>query len=155
MAAGPVTVLDVALRKLGAGVIDLDTDAFVVVLTTSAQALAAAFTGGSGEALYSDLTAEVIGDGYATGGTPLANPLWTRSGAVVTFSADSTEWDGLTATMKYAVVCKTNTASPPAPTDILAIVDLEQDDPDGRISGGGAFIINWTGGLFTLTRVDP
>lgn len=155
MAAGPVTVLNVALRKLGAGVIDLDSDAFAVVLTTSAQALSAAFTGGSGQALYADLTAEVIGDGYATGGTPLENPLWTRSGSVVTFSADSTDWPALTATMKYAVICKTDGGSPATPTDILAIVDLEQDDPTGRVSGGGAFIINWTGGLFTLTRVDP
>lgn len=152
MAAGPVTVLDVALEKLGAGLINLETDAFAVVLTTSAQALTAAFTGTSGEALYSDLTAEVSGTGYNAGGEALGNPDWTRSGAVVTFSADNTQWDTLTATMKYAVICRMDAASPPAPADILAIVDLEEDNPTGRASAGGDFIINWSSALFTLTR---
>ena len=38
MAAGNVTVLNVALDKLGRKVFDLDADAFNVVLTTKAQA---------------------------------------------------------------------------------------------------------------------
>ena len=68
MAAGKVTVLNVALDKLGRKVFDLDADAFNVVLTTNAQALSAAFTGTSGQARYSDLTAEVVGTGAGRDG---------------------------------------------------------------------------------------
>ena len=151
MAAGPVTVLNVALEKIGAADIDLAADSFVVVLCGSAQVLNAAFTGTSGEALYSDLTDEVSGTGYTPGGEALANPTWNRAGAVVTFAADATSWDALSATVKYAVVCRDDGG----PADILAIVDVETDDPSGRVSAGGDFIINWTGGLFTLTRATP
>lgn len=147
MAAGIVTVLNVALEKLGEGVFNLDADDFNVVLATNAQALSASFTGSSGQALYSDLTAEVVGTGYTAGGAPLAGVTWSRSGAVLTFSADPTSWDSLTATMKYAVICLATGTK-----DILAIVDLETTDAAGRTSAGGDFIINWTGGLFTLTR---
>lgn len=147
MAAGKVTVLNVALEKLGEGVFNLDADDFNVVLATNAQALSAAFTGTSGQALYSDLTAEVVGAGYTAGGEPLAASSWTRSGAVLTFAADPTTWSALTATMKYAVICLATGTK-----DILAIVDLETTDTAGRTSAGGDFIINWTGGLFTLTR---
>lgn len=147
MAAGNVTVLNVALEKLGEGVFNLDADDFNVVLTTQAQALSAAFTGTSGQALYADLTAEVVGAGYTAGGEPLAATSWTRSGAILTFAADPTTWEALTATMKYAVICLATGSK-----DILAIVDLETADSAGRTSSGGDFIINWTGGLFTLTR---
>lgn len=149
MAAGPVTVLNVALEKIGEAAINLDTDDFAVVLTTQDQALSAAFTGGSGEALYSDLTDEVSGGGYTAGGEVLANSAWTRAGAVVTFSADNTQWDSLTATMKYAVIVRVVGGTP---EDIVAIVDLETTDPAGRSSAGGDFIINWQSALFTLTR---
>src|SRR5690606_27828729 len=118
MAAGPVTVLDIALQKIGAE-IDLAADSFNVVLTTSAQPLTAAFTGGSGEALYSDLTDEVIGDGYAAGGLPLENTAWTQAGSVVAFTADATAWDALTATAKYAVIVRSDGGSPEELTDIL------------------------------------
>lgn len=147
MAAGNVTVLNVALEKLGEGVFNLDADDFNVVLTTQAQALSASFTGASGQALYADLTAEVVGAGYTAGGIPMAGVTWTRSGAVLTFAADPSTWSALTATMKYAVICLATGSE-----DILAVVDLETTDPAGRASAGGDFIINWTGGLFTLTR---
>lgn len=147
MAAGNVTVLNVALEKLGEGVFNLDADDFNVVLTTQAQALSASFTGASGQALYADLTAEVVGAGYTAGGNPMSGVTWTRSGAVLTFAADPSTWSALTATMKYAVICLATGSE-----DILAVVDLEATDPAGRASAGGDFIINWTGGLFTLTR---
>lgn len=45
MAAGIFTVLDIALRKIGAGVIDLDSDTFKVALLTSTQAITESFSG--------------------------------------------------------------------------------------------------------------
>ena len=153
MPAGSVTVLDVALEKLG-GALNLETDVWHVVLCTSDQALGAAFVGTSGQALYSDLTDEAIGTGYATGGEPLDNPSWSLAGSIATFDADPVTWTALTATVKYAVICRSDAGSPPALSDILAVVDLETGDPDGRVSAGADFIINWgASGLFTLTRV--
>ena len=151
MAAGPVTVLNVALEKIS-GAIDLENDEFAVVLCGSDQALSAAFTGTSGEALYSDLTDEVAGTGYDPGGKPLANKTWSLTGAIASLAADPTAWDGLNATVKYAVICRATSGAPPA--DILAIVDLETTEPDGRVSTGGDFIINWSTALFTLTRAS-
>jgi hypothetical protein len=68
----------------------------------------------------------------------------------VTFAADPTEWNALTATMKYAVICTRDGSADPE--HILAIVDLETTVPTGRESLGGDFIINWGSALFTLTR---
>lgn len=147
MAAGIVTVLDLALRKIGAGTIDLDTDAFKVALCTNAQALSATFSGTSTDARYADLTGEVVGTGYTAGGASLSNVTWNRAAGVVTFGADPTSWTTLTATAKYAVVYKTT-----GNKDILSIVDLETTDPAGRAVAGADLTINWTSGLFNLQR---
>ena len=61
MAVGKVTVFDRALTKIGAGVIDLDTNAFKVALLGDGQAMSAAFAGTSTDARFSDLTDEVSG----------------------------------------------------------------------------------------------
>lgn len=148
MAAGQVIVLDRALRKLADGTFDLDSQSFKVALLGDDQALAASFAGGSGNALYSDLTDEVVGSGYTAGGASLVSPAWTRLGAVVSFTADPTVWTSLTAQMKYAAIYLDGGAG-----DILCYFDLETTDPSGRTSSGGDFTINWTGSVFTLTRV--
>lgn len=147
MAAGQVIVPNIALEKLGDGTFDLDTQAFNVVLCGDGQALAPTFAGTSGNALYSDLTDEVVGSGYTTGGEALAVTGWTRSGAIISFTADPTTWEALTASMKWAVIVLDGGAG-----DILAYFDLETTDPTGRTSAGGDFTINWTGSVFTLTR---
>lgn len=148
MAAGQFKVIDKALVKIGEE-INLASDDFNVVLTTKAQAIGVNFAGASGNAQYSDLTAEVVGTGYTAKGEPLVAPDFSLTGAVASFIADPTVWNGLTATMKYAVVVKNvgGTLS-----HILGYFDLETTDPDGRASSGGDFVITWTGGLFTLTR---
>lgn len=149
MAVGKVTVLDIALRKIGAGIIDLDSDSFKVALLGDAQAVAADFAGASTDARFADLTAEVAGAGYTAGGAALANVTWTRAGPVVTLSADPTTWSGLDATVKYAAIYKTA-----GNADLLAFFDIDNALPAGRVIAGSDFTINWTGGLFTLTRVD-
>lgn len=153
MAAGNFTVLNIAKEKLADGDFDLDSQNFALVLTTNAQALTAAFAGTSTDAQYSDLTAEVSGaaPGYDTGGEPLPAVTWTRSGGVVTFDADPTTWISATFTAKYAVVVKSDGASPPTLSDILGFVDLETTDPAGRSSAGGDFQVSWPTGIFTLT----
>lgn len=149
MAAGRFTILDLNLVEMGKGKFNFSTDDWKVVLTTKTQALTAAFIGTSGNAVYSDLTAEITGTGYTAGGTPLLNPVWSGAGAVATFSADPTQWDGLVATAKYAVLIRDDVAKP-----ILGFFDLETTNADGRVSAGGDFVINWLTGVFTQTRVS-
>lgn len=150
MAAGQITVLNISLLKLLTAGFDLDSDTFKAVLTTKDQPLTAAFVGTSGQALYSDLTDEVVGAGYTAGGADVPNATASLSGSVVTLNADPTTWASASLTAKYAVLCK---VSGGVPTDILAFFDMETTDPDGRSSNGGDLVINFTAGLFTQTRV--
>lgn len=149
MAAGQITVLNIALLKLVTAGFDLNSDDYKIVLTTKDQPLTAAFVGTSAQALYSDLTDEVVGAGYTAGGLDVTASAATLSGAVVTFTADPATWSAATVTAKYAVLCKSVGG---LPTDILAFFDMETTDPDGRSSNGGDLTINFTGGLFTQTR---
>lgn len=149
MAVGKVTVLNLALRKIGAGIIDLDSNAFKVALLGPAQPIDAAFAGASTDARFADLTDEVTGAGYAAGGDALSNVTWSQVDAVVTFGADPTIWTGLDATVKYAAIYKVG-----GNADLLAFFDIDDSLPAGRVISGSDFTINWTGGLFTLTRVD-
>lgn len=147
MAVGKVTVLDRALTKIGGGVIDLDSNAFKVALVGPGQPIAADFAGASGDARFADLTDEVVGTGYTAGGAALANVVWNRAGAVVTFNADAVTWSALDATVKYAVIYKTAGNG-----DILAFFDIDDALPAGRVISGSDFTINWQAAIFTLTR---
>lgn len=147
MAVGPITVLDRAIEKTGRGVFNFATDAFRLALCTKDEAMSAAYAGTSGSALYADLQHETAGAGYAAGGLTLAGVAWTRTGSVTLFSANPAVWEALTATMKYGVIYRDA-----GDKDIVAFFDLELSDPDGRISGGGDFIITFADGVFDLTR---
>lgn len=150
MAAGKVTILNKALLKVLDGTIDLAASPLNAVLTTKDQALSASFTGTSGNALYDDLTDETTGTGYTAGGQPLTGLSLSQSSGVVTLTADPVEWNALTATMKYLVICLADGTGDP--TDILAIADLEQDEAEGRVSTGGQFVINWASAMLTFQR---
>ena len=147
MAVGKVTVFDRALTKIGAGVIDLDTNAFKVALLGDGQAMSAAFAGTSTDARFSDLTDEISGTGYTAGGVALANVTWARASAIVTFGADPSVWTGLNATVKWAVIYKNG-----GNNDLLAFFDIDDALPAGRVISSSDFTINWSGGIFTLTR---
>lgn len=146
MAAGKVTVLDIAEERFGLAGWNLRTDSFKVALTTSAQAIAADFAGASGNATYADLTAEVVGTGYTATGKALGNPTWTRVDSVTSFSADAVTWAGLDATFKYGVIYRV------ADGRILAFFDMDTASPTGRTVAAADFTINWTGKLFDLAR---
>jgi hypothetical protein len=149
MSAGPVTILDKAIDKIGQGLINLATSDWYVVLTTSSQTISSVFVGASGNALYSDLTAEVVGTGYTAGGNELTNVAWTPLVGLSRFSADNVAWVSLTATMKYAIIVRKVGASL---TDILAFVDLETGDSTGRTSTAEDLVISWPNGLFDAMR---
>jgi hypothetical protein len=147
MAAGPVTLLDIAIEKIGNGEFNLSSDSFKIALCEKDEALTAAFVGTSGDARYSDLSFEITGGGYTAGGEALANTQWTRTGSTTLFSADPTAWEALDNTMKYGVIYRDS-----GDNEIVAFFDLELDNPDGRVSGGGDFVITYSSGLFDATR---
>ena len=147
MAAGNFTFLDIAKPKTGNGLIDFDSDAFSWVLTTNAQALAANFTGSSGDGRYADLTAEVVGAGYTAGGESLTGVTYGGGSGTVTFDADPTTWASATFTAKYAVLIDNTDAN----ESIVGFVDLETTAPAGRTSAGGDFTLQWPTGIFTQT----
>jgi len=147
MAAGAFTILDVAQEKLGAA-INLDTAAFALVLTTNAQALTEGFVGASGQGLYADLTAEVVGTGYVAGGEAMTGISWSTSGGVTTFSADPSVWETATFTAKFAVLVDTTVAGDP----IVGFADLETTDPAGRTAAATDFTISWPSSVFTLAK---
>jgi hypothetical protein len=123
VAAGPWTIFNKALTKFFDGTEDLDSHAFKAVLLGSAQALDATFVGASGNAQYSDLTAELAtANGYTNGGlslagisisSPLAN---TRS-----WNATDLSWT-LTGslTVKYAAIFDNTNAN----KDLLCFCDF-------------------------------
>ena len=147
MAAGNFVVLDAAQEKIGAAV-NLDSDAFSLVLTTNAQALTAGFVGASGQALYADLTAEVVGTGYSAGGEAMTGVAWSTTGDVTEFSADPVTWETATLTAKYAVLIDTTVAGDP----IIGYADLETTDPSGRSAAATDFTVSWPSGIFTLEK---
>lgn len=149
MAIGSVTVLNIAKKKLADGTIDLDTHAFKLVLTGSAQAITAAFSGGSGDARYADLTDEVAnGAGYTTGGATLDSVTWTRSGGTVTFDAADETFTALTKTFKYGVIVDDSATN----KDILAFFDFDDSSGSATVTVSGTnYQITWNAsGLFTL-----
>ena len=136
MAAGNWIVFNRAKLKLANGTFDLDTQTFLMALTTSAQVLDATFVGGSTDCRYADLTAEVAsGGGYTTGGKTLA-ATWTQSTGTITFDVDDQAWTASTITAKYAVIYANNTND-----DLLCVVDLD--------TGGGS--VSTTAGTLTIT----
>lgn len=107
MASGPWTWLNKALAKPFDGTIDFDSHAFKCVLLGSAQVLDATFVGASGNAQYSDLTAELAtANGYTNGGLALAGISITSPAAnSKSWNATDLSWT-LTGgiTIKYAAI---------------------------------------------------
>lgn len=145
MAAGNFTVLNLAAEKIGDG-IDLQVDDLYVVLCDNSQALTAAFAGGSGQALYADLTGEVSGAGYTAGGEQLTGVTFTGYPALL--DADPTTWTAASFTAKYVVLVNRSLSAEP----IIGFADLETTDPSGRVSAGGDFTLTWPAGFFDLAR---
>ena len=135
MPAGNWIVFNIAKKKLADGTFDLDSQTFKMALTTSAQALDATFAGTSTDCRYADLTAEVVGTGYTTGGKTLT-ATWTRATGTITFDVDDQAWTASTLTCKYGVIYLTT-----GNADLLCVVDLD--------TGGGS--VSTTAGTLTIT----
>jgi hypothetical protein len=80
--------------------IDLDTDTIKIMLVTST------YTPATAHDFRDDVTNEVTGTGYTTGGVALANKTITASGNNYIFDADDPAWASSTITARGAVLYK-------------------------------------------------
>ncbi len=148
MAAGAVTIFNIAKGKLLNGTVDIDGHTFKVVLCNSTQALPATFVGASTDARYADLTGELTtGSGYTAGGVALASVTWTQATATWKFDAADTSWAGITATFKY-VVCFDDTA---ANDPLIWVIDCDTGGGSVSVSAGTLTVQYNASGIFTLT----
>lgn len=121
------------------GTIDLDTNTFKVMLVTSA------YTPSAAHDFRDDITNEVIGAGYVTGGETLSTPTVTLDGVTADWDAVDVTWAASTITARGAVIYKN--VGTAATDNLIAYIDFGTD----QISSSGNFTIQWNaGGILTL-----
>lgn len=149
MAAGAWQTFGNAIEQIVRGVIDVDTDAFRMILVDANYTPAI-----DTHTAYSDVSAdEVTGTGYSQYGNLLTMAV-SRSGGTTTVDCDDQSWANSTITAKYAVVVHNDDGTGTLdPTDLLvAYSDL--DDGGGSVSTtDGTFAVNISAsGVVTLAR---
>lgn len=115
--------------------VDFDSDTIKVMLTTSS------YTPNQDTHVYkSDVTNEVTGTGYTTGGQALASKTVTYDSATNTVILDAadTVWSSSTITARYAVIYDDAGASD-ASKVLLGYVDFGSD----QSSTSGNFTLTW------------
>ena len=124
------------LRDLATGAIDLDTDTFRILLTTSAYT-----ENQDTHTKRSDVTNEVVGTGYTTKGAvttvTVAAVDTTNNRVVTTFGAVS--WASSTITARKAVIYK-DRGGAAAADELVAVIDFGTD----QISNNGTFSLTAT-----------
>lgn len=125
------------------GAIDLNTDSFKVLLVTSS------YTPNAGtHTKRSDVTDEVVGAGYTTGGAALVNIVVTNdtTNHLTKFDADDTSWASSTITARGAVVYKSRGSASSA-DELVCYIDFGAD----KVCTTGTFLITWSAsGILTL-----
>lgn len=94
-----------------------------------------------------DVTNEVSGTGYTSGGAELTNKSISESTKVTTFDADDVTWSSSTITARYAVIYDD---TPTYDTDkkLIAYIDFGED----KSSENGDFTLQWDAdGILTWT----
>ena len=144
MAAGSVHPLSTSARRKSSTPWSISTaTAFKCMLTGAAQALTAAFAGASGDCRRSDLTAEVVGPGYAGGlASPSAPPASVPS-------SPSTASTSTCRTPRSPPSTPCSTTTPTAPSDLVGFVNL--NPVGGSVAAvNGQFALYWSpSGLFS------
>lgn len=128
-------------KRIGDGTFDMDADTFKCALFTSAHTPDAAHT------VFADLTGEVSGTGYTTGGTTLTDVIWATSGATAVFDADDPTWSDAVITARYAVIYKSGTAND-LTNPLVCLLDFGED----KGVTGGTFTVNFNdSGILVLS----
>lgn len=134
------------------GTIDLNTDTFKVLLTTSAYTPNA-----STHTVKANVTNELAtANGYTAGGGTLTSVTWNKSGAITTFDAANFVWTasgGSIGPARYAVLYKSGTAN--SITDpLVGYMLLDNTPADVTVTDTNTLTANFNAsGIFTLTIV--
>lgn len=117
------------------GVIDWDTDEFVLMLFTSS------YTPDINTDQYvDDLSGELSASGYTSGGETIANTGATYSDGVLTVDGEDVEWNPITATgIRYGVIADVTPATAEE-QPLVALIDFEENVSTGT---GGTFKVSW------------
>jgi hypothetical protein len=96
---------------------------------------------------YNDLTDEVSGVGYTTGGATLNNKTLTVAAHICTFDADDAQWANSTITARYAVIYDATTSGA-ANQKLIGYIDFGVD----YSSSAATFqLVFNSGGILTWT----
>jgi hypothetical protein len=127
-------VYNSAKGKLIDGSIDLNTDTIKVALVTSSYT-----PNIDTHDFFDDVTNEVSGAGYTTGGATLASPTVTvdLTNNRAEFDATDTSWSSATITARGAVVYKSTGTATTSP--LICYIDFTTD----QSSTVGTFAITW------------
>jgi len=117
---------------IGDGTFDMDADTFKCALLTSDYTIDAT------DAVFADLSSEVSGTGYTSGGATLTNVTWTNSGTTAVLDADDPSWTTATITARYAVIYKSGTANS-LTNPLVCLLDFGAD----KGVTGGTFTVNF------------
>ena len=94
-----------------------------------------------------DVTNEVSGIGYTSGGKEIANKSVTESSKVSVFDGNDVTWSSSTITARYAVVYD-DTPSSDSDKKLILYIDFGED----KSSNNGDFTIQWDSeGIFKFT----
>lgn len=147
--AASITFYQSFREYMADGSIDLDTDTFKVMLTSSSYTPNA-----STHTAKADVTNELsTANGYTAGGETLGSVTWSRSGGTVTFDAADTVWtaSGGSITARYAVIYDDTSTSPSADL-LVAYILLDTTPADVTATAGNTLTLQWNAsGIFTLT----
>lgn len=122
-------------RDIMNGAIDLDTDTIKVMLVTSTYTVDQ-----DAHTKRSDITNEVVGTGYSSGGSALANKAVTADNTdnEGVFDADDLSWTTSTITARGAVLYKSRGGADTA-DELICYLDFTTD----KVSTAGTFTISW------------
>lgn len=122
-------------RDIMNGAIDLDTDTINVMLVASSYT-----PDQDAHTKRSDITNEVSGVGYSTGGSALANKTVTADNTdnEGVFDADDISWASSTITARGAVLYKARGGASTA-DELICYIDFGSD----QTSSSGTFTISW------------
>jgi hypothetical protein len=122
-------------RDIMNGALDLDTDTIKVMLVTSSYT-----PDQDAHTKRSDITNEVSGTGYSSGGAALANKAVTADNTdnEGVFDADDLTWSSSTITARGAVLYKSRGGASSA-DELLCYIDFTAD----KASSAGNFTLQW------------
>lgn len=138
MASGMYTS---AKKYIGDGTVDLNSDTFKVMLVTASYTYSAAHD------FRDDITNEVSGTGYSSGGAALGSPTFNNSGTTAVFDGSDVTWSSSTITARGAVIYKSRGGASSS-DEVLFFIDFGSD----KSSSAGDFTITWAaGGIAVLS----